>query len=134
MKVSRSAIHVAFARMLDDQIEPGAMFSHRDLIDDWADTGLRNDDLERVLEAPQARHPGKLRDVQYRGLGFQVPEFPRLGAARDVPTLPPAELGEHTMEVLLSAGVPAGEFDKLVASGAAAVAEPRSFEWAAVRE
>jgi crotonobetainyl-CoA:carnitine CoA-transferase CaiB-like acyl-CoA transferase len=90
--------------------------------------------LERVLEAPQARHPGKLRDVQYRGLGFQVPEFPRLGAAQDVPTRSPAELGEHTMEVLLSAGVPAGEFDRLVASGAAAVAEPRSFEWAAVRE
>ncbi|MFA5937968.1 MAG: hypothetical protein WC809_01335 [Sinimarinibacterium sp.] len=50
MKVSRSAIHVAFARMLDDQIEPGAMFSHQDLVDDWAETGLRNDDLERVIE------------------------------------------------------------------------------------
>lgn len=50
MKVSRSAVHVAFARMLDDQIEPGAMFAHQDLLDDWTDTGLRNDDLDRVLE------------------------------------------------------------------------------------
>ena len=32
--------------------------------------------LERVLESPQARYPGKLREVKYRGLGFQVPEFP----------------------------------------------------------
>lgn len=90
--------------------------------------------LERVLQAPQARHPGKLRDVKYRGLDFEVPEFPRLGAARDVPTQPPAELGEHTMEVLLAAGVPARVCDKLVTSGAAAIAEPRSFAWAAVRE
>lgn len=51
MKVSRNAIHVAFARMLDDQLEPGAMFSHQDLIDDWTDTGLRNADLERVIES-----------------------------------------------------------------------------------
>lgn len=90
--------------------------------------------LERVLQAPQARHPGKLRDVKYRGLDFEVPEFPRLGAARDVPAQPPAELGEHTMEVLLAAGVPARECDRLVTSGAAAIAEPRSFAWAAVRE
>lgn len=51
MKVSRNAIHVAFARMLDDQLEPGAMFSHQDLIDDWTDTGLRTADLERVIES-----------------------------------------------------------------------------------
>ncbi len=90
--------------------------------------------LERVLEAAQARHPGKLRDLKYRGLDFQVPEFPRLGAAQDVPTLPPAELGEHTLEVLQAAGIPARECDQLVRSGVAAVAEPRSFAWAAVRE
>ncbi|MEQ1438186.1 hypothetical protein AAG565_02380 [Fontimonas sp. SYSU GA230001] len=51
MRVTRNTIHVAFARMLDDQIEPGAMFAYRDLVDDWADTGLRNDDLDRVLES-----------------------------------------------------------------------------------
>ena len=34
--------------------------------------------LERVLESPQARHPGKLRTVHFRDLKFAVPEFPRL--------------------------------------------------------
>jgi len=91
--------------------------------------------LERVLEAPQAREPGKLRDVQYRSLDFKVPEFPRLGAAHDgVQTLPPAELGEHTLEVLKTAGVQPRELDALLTSGAAAAAEPRAFAWAAVRE
>ena len=32
--------------------------------------------LERVLDAPQARHPGKLRDVRFRGFEFSIPEFP----------------------------------------------------------
>jgi crotonobetainyl-CoA:carnitine CoA-transferase CaiB-like acyl-CoA transferase len=91
--------------------------------------------LERVLEAPQARQPGKLRDVQYRGLDFDVPEFPRLGAAGDgTPTLSPPELGEHTLAVLQAAGVPARECDALVASGAAGVAQPAAFKWAAVRD
>ena len=39
--------------------------------------------LERVLDAPQARHPGKLRRVRFRGLEFAVPEFPRLHAGED---------------------------------------------------
>ena len=89
--------------------------------------------LERVLDSPQARHPGKLREVKYRGLNFNVPEFPRLRAAMDVPTLPPAELGAHTIEVLLSAGISPLDCDRLVTSGAAAVADPRAFAWAAVR-
>ena len=90
--------------------------------------------LERVLEAPQAHQPGKLRTVQLRGLDFEVPEFPRLGAGDDgIHTLPPAELGEHTREVLLSAGMSAQDCDALEASGAVAVAQPDSFAWAAVR-
>jgi crotonobetainyl-CoA:carnitine CoA-transferase CaiB-like acyl-CoA transferase len=90
--------------------------------------------LERVLEAPQARQPGKLREVQFRGLDFDVPEFPRLNAADDASrTLPPAELGEHTVEVLQAAGVPASECDALLASGAAMVTDRQAFAWAAVR-
>jgi crotonobetainyl-CoA:carnitine CoA-transferase CaiB-like acyl-CoA transferase len=90
--------------------------------------------LERVLEAPQARQPGKLRDVQFRGLDFDVPEFPRL-KAQDEPsrTLPPAELGEHTIEVLQAAGVPRSECEALLASGAAMVTDSRAFAWAEVR-
>ncbi len=90
--------------------------------------------LERVLEAPQARQPGKLRPVQFRNLAFDVPEFPRLGAADgDVPTLPPAEMGEHTLQVLQQAGVSPAECDTLLASGAASAVQPGAFAWAPVR-
>ena len=90
--------------------------------------------LERVLDAPQARQPGKLRPVQFRNLAFDVPEFPRLASASaDVPTLPPADLGEHTLEVLQEAGVSASECDALLASGAATTVRPGAFAWAPVR-
>lgn len=90
--------------------------------------------LERVLEAPQAHQPGKLRHVPLRGLSFDVPEFPRLGASDDgIETLAPAELGEHTVEVLRSAGVPPHECERLLASGAVAATQPDSFSWAPVR-
>src|SRR5882724_690367 len=62
--------------------------------------------LEQVLDAPQARHPGKLRDVHFRGLEFAVPEFPRLHAGEDgVATRTPPDLGEHTEALLKAAGV-----------------------------
>ena len=90
--------------------------------------------LERVLEAEHAHHPGKLREFQYRGLSFEAPEFPRLaGAAGAVETLPPAELGEHTLEVLAAAGVPEPERAALLASGAARSVQPGAFAWAPVR-
>jgi crotonobetainyl-CoA:carnitine CoA-transferase CaiB-like acyl-CoA transferase len=90
--------------------------------------------LERVLDAAQAHQPGKLRDVDYRGLPFEVPEFPRMSghAARD--TLPPPELGEHTVEVLKAAGLSAGDCATLVASGAIGVREDGAFAWAPVRQ
>ena len=87
--------------------------------------------LERVLEVPQARTPGKLRVLDWRGLHFEVPEFPGQGAA--VPGLPPPELGEHTFELLAELGFSAAERDALIASGAARSAQPGDFAWAAVR-
>ncbi len=91
--------------------------------------------LERVLEAEHAHQPGKLRDIQYRGLSFEAPEFPRMGAPADgIATLPPAELGQHTMEVLAAAGLSAQARDALLASGAVRAAQPGSFAWAPVRE
>jgi crotonobetainyl-CoA:carnitine CoA-transferase CaiB-like acyl-CoA transferase len=90
--------------------------------------------LERVLDAPQARHPGKLRNVQFRGFEFAVPEYPRLHAGEDgVPTQPPPELGAHTAAVLKSAGVDPGQYEALLGSGAVAQAAPNAFAWAAVR-
>ncbi len=89
--------------------------------------------LERVLDAPQARHPRKLRRVNFRGLEFAVPEFPRVHTDEDVPTRPPPHLGEHTAAVLESAGVDRAEYQALLGSSAVAEAAPGTFAWAAVR-
>jgi crotonobetainyl-CoA:carnitine CoA-transferase CaiB-like acyl-CoA transferase len=90
--------------------------------------------LERVLDAPQARHPGKLRNVQFRDLEFAVPEFPRLHAGNDgVPTRSPPNLGADTAAILKSAGVDQAQYEALLASGAILEAAPNSFPWAPVR-
>ncbi|MFC4312610.1 CaiB/BaiF CoA transferase family protein [Steroidobacter flavus] len=90
--------------------------------------------LERVLDAPQARQPGKLRDVPLRTLEFAVPEFPRLHAGSDgVPTQPPPELGAHTAELLAAAGVAPEDYRSMLSSGAVQEATPNAFAWAPVR-
>jgi crotonobetainyl-CoA:carnitine CoA-transferase CaiB-like acyl-CoA transferase len=88
--------------------------------------------LERVLEAPHARQPGKLREIDYRGLGFEVPEFP--GQAECAPDLAPPELGEHSLELLNALGFGETERAALVQSGAVKVAHDGDFAWAPVRE
>ena len=90
--------------------------------------------LERVLDAPQARHAGKLRNVHFRGLEFEVPEFPRLAQGEaGVPTAPPPDLGTHTAALLKSAGVDQAEYEACLRSGAVAETAPDAFAWAAVR-
>jgi crotonobetainyl-CoA:carnitine CoA-transferase CaiB-like acyl-CoA transferase len=88
--------------------------------------------LERVLEAPQAHQPGKLRELDFRGLHFEVPEFPGQHDVR--PNLPPPEVGEHTVELLQSLGYSQAEIDGLLASGAAKAYQSGDFAWAPVRE
>jgi len=94
--------------------------------------------LERVLEAPQAHQPGKLRAVHYRGLDFEVPEFPRRRGGEDgtpsADTLAPPELGQHSLELLHSAGVDAAQCEQWLASGAVQAASEQSFPWAPVRQ
>jgi crotonobetainyl-CoA:carnitine CoA-transferase CaiB-like acyl-CoA transferase len=90
--------------------------------------------LERVLDSPQARHPGKLREVPLRGLEFAVPEFPR--AQSEEPTSAteaPPELGEHTADLLRSAGLEEAEYQALLQSGAVREATLGTFAWAPVR-
>ena len=90
--------------------------------------------LERVLDAPQARHAGKLRHVPFRGFEFDVPEFPRAGSGEDeVPTRPPPNLGAHTAALLKSAGVDQAQYEACLRSGAVAEAAPDAFAWAALR-
>jgi crotonobetainyl-CoA:carnitine CoA-transferase CaiB-like acyl-CoA transferase len=87
--------------------------------------------LERVLEKPQARQGGKLRQLDFRGLAFEVPEFP--GQAQVAPNLPPPEIGEHTEALLAELGYAPEEVDRLLAAGAAKAYEPGDFAWAPVR-
>lgn len=88
--------------------------------------------LERVLEVPQAREAGKLRDVDFRGLHFEVPEFAGTPGAVE-PNLPPPELGEHTLELLAELGYSDAERAALVDSGAVETFNPEKFAWAPVR-
>ncbi len=88
--------------------------------------------LERVLDVPQARHPGKLRELSYRGLSFEVPQFP--GQPTTAPTTPPPELGEHTLELLQELGYSEEAGAALLAQSAVKVAGPEEFAWAKVRK
>lgn len=87
--------------------------------------------LERVLDAPQARQPGKLREVDFRALHFEVPEFP--GQREVEPALPPPEIGEHTEQLLAELGYAEAERAALLASGAAKAYADGDFAWAPVR-
>ena len=88
--------------------------------------------LERVLEKPQAHQPGKLRELSFRGLRFEVPEFP--GQSEVQAHLPPPELGEHSLELLQSLGFSEDECVSLLDKGAVKGFNPEEFAWAPVRE
>lgn len=87
--------------------------------------------LERVLDVPQARQPGKLRHLDYRGLSFDVPEFP--GQSEVADNLPVPELGEHTTELLRELGFGEDQTAKLLEDGAVVQGGPEYFPWAPVR-
>jgi len=89
--------------------------------------------LERVLEVPQAREEGKLRELDYRGYHFEVPEFAGVPGPVEA-NLPPPELGEHTLALLEELGYSAEERAALIADGAAEGLDPAKFAWAPVRE
>ncbi len=88
--------------------------------------------LERVLDAPQARHPGKLRAYAYRGFGFEIPEFP--GGSADEPSLPPPEIGAHSIELMTALGLDETQRATLLEAGAVVAGGPDHFPWAPVRQ
>ena len=92
--------------------------------------------LERVLERPQARVAGKLRELEFRGLRFEVPEFPGgVAGADDGPAddgVP--ELGADSRDLLAELGFDAGEAEALLAGGAVEDFDAGKFGWAPVRD
>ena len=91
--------------------------------------------LERVLEAPQARQPGKLRAVKFRDLDFEIPEFPqKISGKNSLQTLAPAEIGQHTREILRELGIDDHRCEALIANGAVVDSTHASFSWAPVRK
>ena len=109
--------------------------SYADLVDRLSAGGVGFNEvvpLERVLESGQARQPGKLRDVKFRNLDFEVPEFP--GQSKVIPDLPPPELGQHTVDVLRGLGYTDAECDELLSQGAVKVAGNDEFTWAKVKK
>jgi crotonobetainyl-CoA:carnitine CoA-transferase CaiB-like acyl-CoA transferase len=88
--------------------------------------------LERVLDAPQARHPGKLRAYTYRGFGFEIPEFP--GGRADEASLPPPEIGAHSIELLTALGLDETQRATLLAAGTVVAGGADHFPWAPVRQ
>jgi len=88
--------------------------------------------LERVLESQQARQPGKLREFAFRGLQFEVPEFP--GQAGAATGLPPPELGEHTVELLHDLGYDDSECATMLERRIVKIAGAEEFCWAPVRQ
>jgi len=84
----------------------------------------------KVLDAPQARQPGKLTTVPFQGYDFEAPNFPLPnqfgGPARD---LPPSLLGQHTVEILRSLGYDAAACEALLAQGVIAVPKLGAALW-----
>ena len=71
--------------------------------------------LERAFASPRVRHSARLRAVEFRGLGFAVPEFSRLISSKSaIRGEPPPARGAHKAALLESAGVDQAEYKHLI--------------------
>lgn len=86
--------------------------------------------LERVLEAPQAKHPGKVRNVAWRGMRFEVPGFPGEREESDIGD--PPELGQDSGKLLAELGYSAADRDAILRSGAVCPLTEGTFKYAPV--
>ncbi len=89
--------------------------------------------MDRVLDATQARHPGKLAHVDFQNMPFELPELPYEGATTGTVGAPPPLLGEHSREILADLGFSDAERFTLMASGWVVEPIPGSHFWAPVR-
>ncbi|MGH3757701.1 CaiB/BaiF CoA transferase family protein [Actinophytocola sp.] len=88
--------------------------------------------LHRVLDAAQANQPGKIRDVAWRGMHFEIPRFP---GALDAPdnAMPP-ELGEDSADILDQLGIGPEAAQAAFQSGAVRPVDSDAFPYAPVSD
>jgi crotonobetainyl-CoA:carnitine CoA-transferase CaiB-like acyl-CoA transferase len=87
-----------------------------------------------VLNAPQARTHRKFSDVAFQGMSFEAPDFPVCGQdSGPHADAPPPLLGEHTHEILRTAGYSEAECQALVDSGAVVASSHTGPLWAPAR-
>ena len=89
--------------------------------------------MDRVLDAPQARHGDKLARLTFQDFAFDLPELPFQTDGESATDLPPPLLGEHTGAILSSLGFSDTECRAAIDSGAARVPTPGMPVWAPLR-
>ncbi|MEW6121574.1 MAG: CoA transferase [Pseudomonadota bacterium] len=86
--------------------------------------------MDRVLEAPQARHGAKVSRLLFQDLPFDLPDLPFDAQPEARAELPPPLLGEHTRELLSALGFTGDEAAALIAAGSAVEPVPGAPVWA----
>lgn len=89
--------------------------------------------MDRVLDAPQARHGNKLARLEFQDFSFSLPGLPFQTEGEMATDLPPPLLGEHTVAILASLGFSDGECRAAIEAGAAKVPTPGVPVWAPAR-
>lgn len=89
--------------------------------------------LDRVLEAPQAKAPGKYSEFSFKGYEFQSPNFPISACFGEAePDLPSPLLGEHSQVLLEKIGYDEAQINSFLEKGVAVAADAEALLWAKV--
>lgn len=89
--------------------------------------------MDRVLDAPQARHGHKLSHLTFQDFGFDLPDLPFEATPPEQAELPPPLLGEHTRLLLQDLGFSAAETEHLISAREAVEPVSGAPVWAPVR-
>lgn len=89
--------------------------------------------MDRVLDAPQARHGNKLARLDFQDFDFALPELPFQSEGEAPTDLPPPLLGEHSGTILRSLSFSDAEIEFAIASGAVRTPKAGVPVWAPLR-
>ena len=109
-------------------------YNYDDLARKLADKGVGYTEvlsLDRVLDVPQARTPGKCSDFTFKDYDFHTPDLPlpSLTRSEGMSEAPPL-LGEDTRAILHTLGYDDNAVAALLDAGAAHSADPDAMLWA----